>query len=105
MFENSQIIIEGTFLYGETVTCDIRIFRHDMRYGSGDYEDDPEFQDDVEGEFYYIEFGSTTERGKFSSQSCAYPSLSAAIDEAEKRTNGTVRWGDVVPSNTSRIGQ
>ena len=55
---------------------------------SGNYEDEPEFRDDVLGEFYNIEFGSTTKRGKFVSDSLS--SLREAISEAEKATNFTV---------------
>ncbi|MCM3902475.1 MAG: hypothetical protein ND866_12275 [Pyrinomonadaceae bacterium] len=63
-----------------------------MRYGTGDPYDDPEYRDDVEGQFYYIEFGSTVERGKFVSGSFALPSFEAAIEEAEKATGGRVEW-------------
>ena len=92
MYDNSEIVKEGVFLYDGTVPCDIRIFKHGKRYGTGDPFDEPEFRDDAEGEFYYIEFGSTVERGKFVSGSWAVPSLEAAIDEAERATNGTVTW-------------
>ncbi len=90
MYENSEIVKEGVFLYDGSVPCDIRIFKHNMRYGTGDPYDDPEYRDDVEGEFYYIEFGSTVERGKFVSGSLALPSLEAAIEEAETATKGRV---------------
>ena len=92
MYENSEIVKEGIFLYDGTVLCDIRIFKHGKRYGTGDPFDEPEFRDDADGEFYYIEFGSTVERGKFVSGSWALPSLEAAIEEAERATNGTVTW-------------
>lgn len=36
----------GTFLYDGTVTCDVRIVRTEMRYGSGDHDDPPEIRDD-----------------------------------------------------------
>jgi hypothetical protein len=92
MYENSKIIKEGVFLYDGTVACDIRIFKHNMRYGTGDPNDDPEYRDDLEGEFYYIEFGSTVERGKFVSGSAALPTIEAAIEEAETATNSKVQW-------------
>lgn len=92
MYENSEIVKEGVFLYEGSVPCDIRIFKHNMRYGTGDPHDDPEDRDDIEGEFYYIEFGSTFERGKFTSNSLALPSLEAAIEEANKVTKSKVEW-------------
>ena len=92
MYENSEIVKEGVFLYDGTVPCDIRIFKHEKRYGTGDSFDEPEVRDDAGGEFYYIEFGSTVERGKFVSGSWALSSLEAAVEEAERATNGTVAW-------------
>ena len=92
MYEDSEIVKEGGFLYDGTVPGDIRIFKHGKRYGTGDPFDEPEFRDEAEGGFYYIEFGSTAERGKYISGSRALPSLEAAIEEAEKATNGAVTW-------------
>jgi hypothetical protein len=92
MYEDSEIVMEGVFLYDGTVPCDIRIYKHPWRYGTGDPYDEPEQRDDVEGEFYYIEFGSTVERGKFVSGSMAIASLDAAIREAEEATAGKITW-------------
>ncbi len=92
MDETKEIVKKGTFLYDGSVITDIQIIKTNIRYGSGDYEDEPEFRDDVEGVFYNIEFGSTTERGKFVSGSLSHTSLEAAISEAEKATNFTVTW-------------
>ncbi|MCM3905105.1 MAG: hypothetical protein ND866_25710 [Pyrinomonadaceae bacterium] len=92
MFENAEVVKVGTFLYDGTVICDIRIVKHNGRYGTGDPFDEPKFREDIEGEFYYIEFGSTVERGKFVSGSQALPSLEAAVREAEDATGGRVTW-------------
>ena len=92
MNKKKEIIKKGTFLYDGSVTTDIQIVRTNIRYGTGDYEDEPECRDDIEGEFYNIEFGSTTERGKFVSGSLSHTSLEDAILEAEKATNFTVNW-------------
>ncbi len=71
----------------------LQIAKTNIRWGSGDDEDDPEYSEDIEGEFYYIKFGSTTERGKFVAGSMVHSSLQDAISEAEKATNFTVNWG------------
>ena len=92
MNEKKEIIKRGTFLYDGSVITDIQIVKTNIRYGSGDYEDEPEYRDDVEGEFYNIEFWSTTKRGKFVSGSLSHTSLKEAILEAEKATNFTVTW-------------
>jgi len=92
MNEKKEIIKKGTFLYDGSVVTDIQIVKTNMRYGTGDYEDEPEYRDDVEGEFYNIEFGSTTERGKFVSGSLSHTSFEDVLTEAEKATNYTVTW-------------
>jgi hypothetical protein len=43
MYENSDIVKEGVFLYDGTVPCDIRIFKHHKRYGTGDPFESREF--------------------------------------------------------------
>lgn len=95
MDENKEIIKKGTFLYAGSVVTDIQIVKTNVRYGTGDHEDEPEYRDDIEGEFYNIEFGSTTERGKFVSGSLSHKSLNDAVLEAEKATNHTVTWDKV----------
>jgi hypothetical protein len=91
---NKTIIKHGTFLYADLVLCDICIALSAIQYGSGDYEDPPEIAEDVEVETYYICFGSTTERGSYSSQSGGYLSLSAAITDAESRSGfgKSIKW-------------
>ena len=93
MYKDSEIIKEGVFLYDNSVACDIRLFKHKMRYGTGDDNDEPEWRNDVEGEFYYVEYGSTNERGrKYVSISQAFPTLELAIEEAEKSVHGKIQW-------------
>ncbi len=92
MFEDAEIIRTGVFLYDDSVSCDLKIIRHNMRYGSGDAEDEPEIADDVEGEFYYIGYGSTVERGKFTGWSGAFSSIEEAVTAAEVATHGKVVW-------------
>ena len=92
MDETKQIVKRGIFLYDGSVITDIQIIKTNIRYGTGDYEDEPEYRDDVEGEYYRIEFGSPTERGKFVSGSLSHTSLEDAISEAEKASNYTATW-------------
>lgn len=92
MNKKKEIIKKGTFLYDGSVITDIQIIKTNIRYGSGVHGDEPEHRDDVEGEFYKIEFGSTTERGEFVSGSLSHTSLEEAISEAEKATNFKITW-------------
>lgn len=62
MFEAAEVVGRGVFPHDGAVPCDVRIVRRNCRYGSGDDEDLPEVRDDVEGEFFYIQHGSTAER-------------------------------------------
>jgi hypothetical protein len=64
---NETAVKEGTFLYGGKIECDIRIVRSPVRYGSGDYEDSPEIENDLEQDTFYIQYGSSTQRGSFNS--------------------------------------
>jgi hypothetical protein len=75
--------MEGTFLYGGTVVCELRIVRRPIRSGTGDYEDPPEICDDLAQDAFYLEYGSTTQRGVFNAGGDAHPSLSAAMAAAE----------------------
>jgi hypothetical protein len=88
------VVATGTFLYDGIVECDLRIVFSPIRYGSHDYEDEPEIADDIVTDTYYIEYGSTTQRGVFNAGGGGYPSLAEARAVAEKAPGfgPTVRW-------------
>ncbi len=91
---NETVVMEGTFLYDGKVECDLRIVCSAIRYGSGDYEAPPEIANDVEKTTFYIEFGSTTQRGVFNARGGACDSLDEAMSDA-KNTPGigsSIRW-------------
>ncbi len=89
-----EIVKLGTWLYAGEIVCDIRILKHGWRYGSGDYEDELQVREDKQGEFYYIQYGSTVERGIFSGHGGCYNSLEEAMNIAYSATHGTVVWSD-----------
>lgn len=88
------IVATGTFLYGDAVECDLRVVYGPIRYGSGDYEEEAEISSDSVMETYYVQYGSTTQRGFFSSGSGGYKSLAEARAAAEEAPGIglTVRW-------------
>ena len=90
------IVKQGTFLYADTVVCEIRIIKTNIRPGSGDYEDPPEIADDSAGEFYDVEFGSTTERGVYQSSIRGFETLNEALRAAESAPGigATIFWFD-----------
>lgn len=92
MFENAEVVLEGTWLYDGCVTCHLRIIKRHTLYGSGDYYDPSEIRDDKEVECYYIEFESMIEKGNFDSKSGGFLTLSEAIADAEKVTYQKINW-------------
>ena len=94
--EGQKIVKTGTFLYDGQITCDVVIVRGPICYGSGDYEDSPEYADDHERETFYIHYGSTTERGRYNAGGGGPPTLSAAISIVESAPGfgSTVEWID-----------
>jgi len=92
----NEVAKTGTFLYAGEITCDIRIVRSPVRYGSGDCEDPPELADDHERETFYIEYGSTTLRGHYNAGGGSYPTLYEAMRAAEAAPGigSSVQWHD-----------
>ena len=94
--EGEVVVKSGTFLYGGSVTCDLRIVRSQVRPGSCDPEDPPELANDIEGEFFYVQYGSTTHRGHFNAAGGGGATMEEAIAIAESAPGigKTVKWID-----------
>jgi hypothetical protein len=94
MESRHKIVRVGCFTYAGETTCDLRIVRSPVRYGSGDEDDPPHIADDQAVETFYIEYGSTTERGIFNAGGGAYDSLDEAIAAVETAPGigDSVRW-------------
>lgn len=86
-------VVQGTFLYDGTITCDVRIVRSEVRYGSGDHEDSPDVRDDQPGPCFYIEWGSTTARGEYKAGGGGHSTLSDAMQAAMQQVSG-LKWDD-----------
>lgn len=78
-----KVVATGTYLHAGTFECDLRIVFSPVRYGSGDYADPPDIGDDVVTDTYYVQYGSTTQRGFFNAGGGGYPSLAEARSAAE----------------------
>ena len=89
--DDETVVKRGTFLYGGEVTCDVRIVRRPFRPGTGDLEDSPEVALDQPGAWFEVQFGSTTERGRFSSGAGGGSSLEDAMEIVERSVDG-VTW-------------
>ena len=90
---DEKVVATGTFLYAGT-ECDLRIVLSPLRYGSGDYEDEPELANDSLTDTYYVQYGSVAERGIFNASGGGYLSLAEARSAAEAAPGIgiTVRW-------------
>jgi len=73
----------GVWLYDGAVQTDVRIVSLAMTYGSGDYQDPPEVQEDQDIPSFAIEWGSPGEPGIFRSREINFPTLEAAILHVE----------------------
>ena len=85
---------EGTFLYDREVECDIRIVFSPVQFGTGDAADPEDIREDISRESYYLEFGSTTQRGVFNAGGGWCDSLEEAEQAAMKASGieGSIRW-------------
>lgn len=91
MFPDGKTVKRGTFLYSGETVCDVCIQKTDRRYGTGDEEDEPEWRDDLEGEFYYVWYSPAGSRGEFRSGGGVFSTLTDAIRHVEESRDG-VHW-------------
>ncbi len=92
MFDYSDVIKEGTAIYDKTLSYEVRINQSLVWYGSGDYEDTPEIQENRTMKCYYVWYESLTEQGRFNASGGAFLTLAEAMAKVERDTNRTVRW-------------
>jgi len=59
-----DILKVGHWMYNGTIKCRVEIQFSNIRYGSGDHEDQPEWRDDQPGEWYVVSYSSPTEPDK-----------------------------------------
>jgi hypothetical protein len=88
MLPNEKVVKAGSFLYDDSVVCDVQIRHSPVRYGSGDYEDPPELAEDQQIDCFNVYYGSTTERGQFSAGGGSFESLEEAVRHVEQTVHG-----------------
>ena len=57
---NSRLVASGTWLYDGKIRCAVQIHWRSIKYGTGDYQDDPEIRDDTVIPTYFVEWQTTT---------------------------------------------
>ena len=85
----------GTWLYDGTVPSRVEVWLRPVKYGTGDYEDPPEIEDDQYGKFYEVYFhppGNIGGGRPFGGGH--YTDLQSALDDVEKDTQGTIKWDE-----------
>jgi hypothetical protein len=96
MHAEPSVAKRGAFLYDGAIECDVRIVCSPVHFGTGDHEDPSDVRDDQDVVTFYVEYGSTSERGVFTAGGGGYPSLTAAVAAAEAALGSaaSVKWHD-----------
>ena len=89
------VVKEGTWLYDGTVPTGVRIVSCSIRYGSGDWEDPLEIQEDQTVPGFDVQWATpTTPHDFWKYPSAKFPTLQDAIDHAEQAAwaSSTLKW-------------
>ena len=81
-----DILKFGHWTYGGAVRCRVEIQFSDIRYGSGDYEDLPEWQQDQPGSWFVVSYSSPIDPDRCPADwksGQGYPTLEEAIANVE----------------------
>lgn len=89
--EGANPVMRGTWLYAGSIPCEVRIVRHHILYGTGDYEDPLEIANDREVECFYILYHTPVGEPSWVGGGAAL-SLEDAIAAAEAILVGGVSW-------------
>lgn len=92
MYDDLPTVTSGFWLYDGTLRLPVRIVRSAVRFGSGDWEDEPNVCNDLAGEYFYLVF--TTSDGKEMGGG-AWDSVEGAIRRAADTTNGTAVFDEL----------
>jgi len=92
MDPDGDIVKKGVWLYDGSVAVAIRIVRGDSYFGSGDYEDTPEIQDDRQVGTFRVWYESAGEPGRFNNGSGQFFSLQDAVEWVGQTFRETLKW-------------
>jgi hypothetical protein len=94
MYDNGKVVCNGLWYYDKTFKTGVAIQKMPIIYGSGDYEDPSEIQNDREIENYYIWFATSGSLIDFKNGAGYKLSLEEAKIEAERLVGQTIEWID-----------
>lgn len=90
--QDNQTVARGSWLYAGIVECDIRIVRRNRRYEVGEHFSQINWLKFETGTFFYLQSGSTTQRGVYPDYGQCLCSPEEAMSRAYELTQGTVYW-------------
>ena len=82
-----DVLKVGCWKYDGTIKCRVEIQFSNIRYGSGDYEDEPEWREDQPGEWFIVSYASPTKPNECPPDwkiGQAHATLQEAMQNAEK---------------------
>lgn len=90
MYESWPVVARGHWLYDRTQPRVIEIVRADVRFGSGDHEDEPGVRDDLPIETFYVVHRDSD--GLFLAGGGGFATAIAAKQQMEQLLGPSVRW-------------
>lgn len=91
MFEELLPSRVGMWLYANELPMAVRIVRRDMRYGTGDYQDEASIAEDLAQETFYVLYQTSAGEPRWCGDG-SEPTLDAASELAERMLGPTLKW-------------
>ena len=88
--QDAVAIKRGKCFYNNAAEYEVRIVKWHIHYGTGDYDDPPKIQDDINADCYYVLYEDLIKKGVFNAGGGGFLSLDEAVNSIE--TNGYVEW-------------
>ena len=88
--KNEPAIKRGKCAYDNVTEYEVKIIKWHTLYGTGDYEDPEEIQNDRDVECYYVFYENFNKKGDFSAGGGGFLSIEEAIASVEINTK--VKW-------------
>ncbi len=92
MTDSDRCVLTGTWTYEGSVECRVEIWRTNLRPGSKDPDDPPEFRDDQPGEWYEVLFEPAGGGRIGQAGGGWHETLELACTHVRLVTHGTVVW-------------
>lgn len=87
-----EIVKIGVALYDGVKKYKVRIIKSNIKYGTYDYEDEEEIQNDILNESYYVDFESLTEENTYNGKGFTGNTIEEAIKKVEELLKQKIEW-------------